>query len=737
MKSFPSSLNKGNSNIIMNHSSKSALDALLDPFKDSFKNAWESLKTSTKFGFVPYGGPVDIEGLPFNDSIDKKALLDGIDFARFRDYKGQTVLKSSQIISPLHFNVENPYNFDNIAIAVMNKYSTKYFEAYTTSALGTMEDNLTDEDYLEEYNNAKKAEENNKNNTNNTANTDNQDQTQNQNNQSKKAEEDKTNTPPIFAFGAKSDVKRSIFNPYNSVHVIGITQNVPLVYDQNETVYNGTYERLKDISDCSISKLVKLSAQRTSILGQARYKYADFAFCKHLGMPNNRLITLRRFTIPVGDNIFEAASHTGNNSKIVDSFSMPGDVGRMCCYFDTEDNKLEDILKYNFAGTWKDMKAEIQQEYSQEENVSSNGPGKGPLSALVNTFSPSMNENINRGFASSDNHLLGRAFSSWFGWDKSAAYDKKALTNYDQHKIYTPRNTIQSMHKYEGNLEFKHEFTLVFSYKLRGYQNINPKSAMLDLLANVIATTYSKGSFWGGRNEILGAQPNKSGWNKANKLVNKAGKTVGGLIDALAKGNIDFGAILGSVSKLVSKTFDGLKDVAKGFISDPMGTIKKTLSGAGSIIQKTGLAKGMAGMLRNQLGRPNIYTFQSLLDGSNTGVWHVTIGNPLNPIASMGNMIITDTQIQQLGPLGIDDFPTELKVTVSLKHARPRDAVAIEKMYTKGVSSIYFPLASKPEGEEVFRANLIAKPDENIIGRYDYYGDYDLKRIKRNAEELS
>ena len=209
----------------------------------------------------------------------------------------------------------------------MNKYSTKYFTAYTTSALGSPEDNLTDEEYLEGYNNAKKAEENNKNNTNDTTNTDNQNQTQN--NQSKKAEEDKTNTPPTFAFGARSDVKRSIFNPYNSVHVIGITQNVPLVYDQNESVYNNTYGRLKDISDCSISKLVKLSAQRTSILGQARYKYADFAFCKHLGMPNNRLITLRRFTIPVGDNIFEAASHTGN-SQIVDSFSMPGDVGRMC-----------------------------------------------------------------------------------------------------------------------------------------------------------------------------------------------------------------------------------------------------------------------------------------------------------------------------------------------------------------------------------------------------------------------
>jgi hypothetical protein len=64
------------------------------------------------------------------------------------------------------------------------------------------------------------------------------------------------------------------------------------------------------------------------------------------------------------------------------------------------------------------------------------------------------------------------------------------------------------------------------------------------------------------------------------------------------------------------------------------------------------------------------------------------IGNPRAPILSMGNLIIENTQIEHTGPLGIDDFPTQLTVTVTLKHAKSRDMVEIQKMYTGGLSSI-------------------------------------------------
>lgn len=654
----------------MNHASKSLLDTIVSSFKNSFKNAWKAGIKSAKYGVKPTGAEVNIEGLLFDDVIDKKVLLDGLDFTRFRDYRGQTILRgSSAIDKDATITVENPYNFDSNAIAIMNKYKGETLS------------------YVANFSNLQSREGN--------------------------------------LFGSYTDVKRSLFNPYNGVHVIGMTENIPLLYDQDESKYNAQ-ERDKNLSDCSISRLVSESAKKESILGQARYKYADFAFCKDLGMPNNRLITLRKFSMPVGDYIFRVAAKKSEKGDKFSSFTTPGDIGRMCCYFDTDDNKLEDILKYSFSGSWKHMDAELQQLDSQENNNVS------PLGQIINALNPSMNSSIESGFSGADNHLIGKAWNSWFGWTTQQYYSSLYLKpqEYDNHRIFTPINTVQSMEKYEGKLEFKHEFTLVFSYKLRSYQNINPKSAMLDLIANILATTYNRGNFWGGRQEIVGAQPNKSGWNKAQQLVTKGTDFIGGIIGALGNGTFDMGSILGSFANGLGNLYNGIGQKIANI--DPKKAIQTAIGSAEYYIKKYGINGAIKGLLQNKLGRPEIYAFQTLLDGSNTGFWHVTIGNPLNPIASIGNLIIKDTQIQQLGPLGIDDFPTELKVTVTLAHARPRDAVAIERMYTKGVGAIYVPLTSYKDRDKVFREDV-----KEEIGSLDYFGEFAPERIERNADELA
>lgn len=683
MKSFPSSLNRGNRNIIMNHASKSLLDTIVSSFKNAFVNAWSAGMKAGKYGVKPNGTPVDIEGLTFDDKIDKKTLLKGLDFTKFRDYKKQTILRGSSMIDAIKIDaekktpitIENPYNFDSNAIAIMNKYKGETL----TKVINVS--------------NVKSAQS--------------------------------------YLFGSGSDAKRSLFNPYNSVHVIGMTENVPLLYDQKESANNVANDRETNLSDCSISRLVRESSKKQSILGQARYKYADFAFCKDLGMPNNRLITLRKFSTPVGDYIFRAAATIKaadeKDDKYDKPFTTPGDIGRLCCYFDTDDNKLEDILKYSFSGSWKHMDASLQQLDSQEDkNVS-------PLGQIINALNPSMNSSIASGFSSGENSLIGKAFSSWFGWKTDAYYSKELLKpqNWDEHRIFTPINTVQSMEKYEGKLEFKHEFTLVFSYKLRSYQNINPKSAMLDLIANILATTYNRGNFWGGRNEIVGAQPNKSGWNKAMAMVKGGEKYIGGIIDALASGTFDLGPLLGSISSQAANIAQGIGQEMANLTKDPKKTLQSMYGSAKYYLQKYGVTGAIKGLLQNQLGRPEIYAFQTILDGSNTGFWHVTIGNPLNPIASIGNLIVKDTQIQHLGPLGIDDFPTELKVTVTLAHARPRDAVAIERMYTKGVGAIYIPLTAYGNKGKVFKTDI-----KEEVGSLDYFGEFEPERIARNADEL-
>lgn len=213
--------------------------------------------------------------------------------------------------------------------------------------------------------------------------------------------------------------------------------------------------------------------------------------------------------------------------------------------------------------------------------------------------------------------------------------------------------------------------------------------------------TYHRGHFWKGKNQILGPQPNPTGWHKANKIIDSVSSTVGNLMDNLFHGNTS--AVNNSLAAIGNKIGNAAKNstvgkavqqAASGDISGAVDTIKSGITGLYDHLSNIGVGDAIVGLAKNKLGRPALYAFDSLLPENNTGLWHVTIGNPKNPIMAFGNLILTDAKITHSGPLGLDDFPTELKVTVSLKHARGRDSVEIGKMYTRGENGLYISLAS-------------------------------------------
>ncbi|MCH5167459.1 MAG: hypothetical protein J1F35_06140 [Erysipelotrichales bacterium] len=401
-----------------------------------------------------------------------------------------------------------------------------------------------------------------------------------------------------------------------------------------------------------------------SVLGAAKYKYADFMYCKDLGkVSNNHLITLRKFDMPIGDDI---------NFNIGAQSRKIHDVGRLITWFGTEDNKLETIMSYDYEATWKEFTAEHEEQQSQEEDSS-----RGMVGTLANLTSAAYNKQQLMGIALNP---ISKMMLGSFGAEPTYA-GNPVMTGqrYDKNKIYDPVNTVRSTHKYEGILKFNHEFSLKFCYKLRSYDNINPKSAFLDLLANILVVTYRKGSFWGGSRSVYGPKTNRSTWNKANSFLDGIQNRILDVWSGFIGGGFNFGNLISGLGKLAGDVWEK----AKNFFTS--GDWKVML---GKV--STGILCGLIGGLRNKLGRPAVYAFSSMLDGGNVGLWHVTIGNPKNPIASFGNMILTKAKITHSGPLGIDDFPTELIVEVSLKHARPRDMEEIQKMYTRGKRAIYY-----------------------------------------------
>ena len=356
-------------------------------------------------------------------------------------------------------------------------------------------------------------------------------------------------------------VKQSIFNPYFGVKASGFSTNKPLLDIENASTSNPWV----DTSDCSIWALLKASSDgdKGAGLGHAIYRIADFMYCKDLGkVSNNHLITLRRFSNPVGDNIFKPAG-TGDLENM---FTVAQDIGRLVTWFGTEDNKLSDILKMSFHSTWKEMNAEIQQINGND------GMGQtGIIGMIANTLNPVYNKAQGKGVTGGHDIMTTLGSNYSFGpvnFGNPGQYaNHTALTNYDPHKIYTPKNTIQSNNYYEGKLEFSHEFTLKFNDKLRSYGDINQKSAMLDLIHNILRVTYTKGTFWGGDVKWIGPPGNNSSMKKADAFINNTYDKLAGFAESMLTGAINWQQLFGSISDAAKNMLNAAGDAAKGALN--------------------------------------------------------------------------------------------------------------------------------------------------------------------------
>ena len=479
----------------------------------------------------------------------------------------------------------------------------------------------------------------------------------------------------------------SMFNPLYGLNIVGITPNTPLFMSKKDSTFGMADFQIhthsnysKDLSDCSIKTLVEESKKGN--LGRGVFKYSDFMYCKNLGkISNNRLITLRRFPVPIGDDIWNINAKGGPN--------ISGDIGRLVTWMD-DTNKLEDILKYNYSDSFVKRESKFQDKESRADSEDG-----GILGAAVNLANPKYRNAVGdsgNAIAGGGNMILNAIVGKEYtvGRNQSDGENREVLFGrYDENRVYEPKGTIRETHLYEGKLSFNHEFSLTFDYELRAYENINPKTAFLDLLTNIQQVTYRKGNFWGGQVWWKGAPENTKGWETANAFIDKTWDKLTDTIEMLAAGELNLPDWLGNIFKSGQAAIQSTANTMGNIFNNPTDYLNKAVEFA----KKTNIGNMLKGMIKNRLGRPALYATNSILTGDPVGLWHITIGNPRNPILAMGNLIIDNASIQHYGPLGLDDFPTGLKVTVNLKHAKPRDMTEIGKMYTMGTVGLGVPLA--------------------------------------------
>ena len=458
---------------------------------------------------------------------------------------------------------------------------------------------------------------------------------------------------PSHAFGTKgkhgrklSGVK-SLFNNYRVVLTDADSG------DSRNQLFDSMANRRQLAQDtkCSIKDLVE--ASQKGLMGREMYQYSDFMYCKHLGeMPNSYLVTLRRFAFPCSDNISHSP-YTGRKTK------HGPDIGRMVCWMNTSDNKLEDILKYSYQMHWEEHKAEFQDMDRGGDDAMA-----GPMGKILNTFTNSQHSMQAMQGTAAGSSVSGLQSGGGDGGAPLAGNEAALGKRYDKNKIYGPIDVLMRTQMRAQGLETSQEFNITFDYEMKAYNGINQKQAFLDLLANIFCTTYNTGHFWGGAVWWYGA-------SQSNTLQNLYGGT------GKASTPVEYASIF------ANNVANELKKVFQGFKSDPKGSVLSMASNA--------LGSVLGGFL-NKLGRPQVQALNSLLSPDPTGLWHLTIGNPRNPIMSIGNLCLKNTEITHYGPMGIDDFPTKIKVKVTLMPGKDRDLVGLEQMYKFGESRIYSPM---------------------------------------------
>ena len=438
----------------------------------------------------------------------------------------------------------------------------------------------------------------------------------------------------------------------------GTVYGDPKTDSYNKSVLDGDED---NILNPTAKRIVDYSAKNGG-LGFA-YTYRDFVQAEHYGQISNEfLITLRRFAQPIGDDI---RNTVGVDDKGKEFDKSEPDLARAITWLSPAlGNDMKDILSFGTGFGWEEITADVQ-----DLNTAGTDSRRGSIGAMIegNSFAKGVEAGIN-GYSAAQSDRIHT---------KGHGFDPLAQT-YPNH-VYGPYNAIKSvLARNKDGLKFENEFTLNFYYDLRGFDNTSPKVVFMDVLSNLLAITYNNAPFWGGATRYKG--------------TGSTGKPFGDF-DKLKSG--DYAGYLSSITTQLKSSlgagFDDLGKAASGLLNG---------KGLNAIGDSKILDNLIGGSLMKQLGSPSGGDIiQAFLTGDPTGQWHLTIGNPMNPMLVCGNLACESAKFEFEGPLSYEGFPSKLKMTVALKPGRPRDKAEIESMFNAGRGRMY--LQPEVEGKSL------------------------------------
>jgi hypothetical protein len=299
--------------------------------------------------------------------------------------------------------------------------------------------------------------------------------------------------------------------------------------------------------------------------------------------------------------------------------------------------------------------------------------------------------------------------------------------------IWVPLDVVQNTKVRGVGLSFTGgTLDIVFEYELTSVGEVNTKAAMLDIMANLLSigtnygnfltpetrykSTFPAFGFPGGDDGLATFYRNPLQFllKYGDKLVNPVGNAVSAQDDVVSNGEVGEGTDAATDSQSALTELRG--------ILEKLNTEGLDLEKVKDLASKFGT--GFSRLLKLSVTKEFTDNWQvpaSLLTGAPIGEWHLTIGNPCNPIAMIGNLVCSNVKIEFGDVLGPDDFPTLLKATFTLEHGRDRERGEIESMFNRGDGRLYSSSASTSSSVQSFSAfsdvngNVLS---ENLANQY-------------------
>lgn len=478
----------------------------------------------------------------------------------------------------------------------------------------------------------------------------------------------------------------SLFNDYWLIRYHSISDRVsgenPIVTNLGkERNYLGLADS-EEYKNPTTSKIVEVfngDGDKGFSVPEKKYSYSDFLYLKHYHPHNNnRLITLRRYIVPVYDNCMTVTAD-GPEKRV----RYP--VAKALSYLGTSDNKLSTVGG-NFTVSIN--------------STNTKGQGDGSNATIIGADEFANMKN----FLGGDNNSTQNGSTFFYGLLKSLSGDtdidettaQKWATALNPWQSGTygdlvngPVNVIEGARIRQRGLAYTQQINLNFEYSTKYIERVNPKAAMLDIIANMLSMSYHHASFWGGENRFI--------LNRSN--FPWKGQEIGiEFLKALGTGNSDAEALrkyTEELAKTGGKTADNVKALVEAFgkgregLRDP--AVAELVKNATTVAST--LNKQMQG-----LNKTIVQGTKATINGSPTGEWHLQVGNPFAPMMMIGNLWCTSAVFNFNDDLSADDFPTELKVTLKLDFGQPRDASSVQSMFNAGGGRIYYPY---PSGKDV------------------------------------